>query len=135
MQETDKLKLRKPEYNEYADIMDINHNMDILDKEVNKKLDKTEKAPDSERLDGLDSLKFARSYSFFNNDNIPKDVFNNTSHNQSYIGVINYGAEVGFSGNHVKIIYIYHIIMTDMVLKSQYLMKVETIMVCFIEIL
>ena len=82
--------------------------MDILDEEVNKKLDKTEKAPDSEKLDGLDSLKFARSYSFFNNDNIPKDVFNNTSHNQSYIGVINYGAEVGFSGNHMKIIYIPH---------------------------
>nr|DAX18399.1 MAG TPA: tail fiber protein [Caudoviricetes sp.] len=108
MQETTNYKLKKPEYNEYADIMDINHNMDILDEEVNKKLDKTEKAPDSEKLDGLDSLKFARSYSFFNNDNIPKDVFNNTSHNQSYIGVINYGAEVGFSGNHVKIIYIPH---------------------------
>ena len=108
MQKTTNLKLRKPEYNEYADIMDINHNMDILDKEVNKKLDKTEKAPDSEKLGGLDSLKFARSYSFFNNDNIPKDVFNNTSHNQSYIGVINYGTEVGFSGNHVKIIYIPH---------------------------
>ena len=61
MQETTNLKLRKPEYNEYADIMDINHNMDILDEEVNKKLDKTKKAADSEKLDGLDSLLFARS--------------------------------------------------------------------------
>ena len=31
MQETTNLKLRKPEYNEYADIMDINHNMDVVD--------------------------------------------------------------------------------------------------------
>lgn len=108
MQETTNYKLKKPEYNEYADIADINHNMDILDEEVNKKLDKTKKAADSEKLDGLDSLMFARSYSFFNNDNIPKDVFSNTAHNQSYIGVINYGKEVGFSGNHVKIIYIPH---------------------------
>ena len=75
---------------------------------LDRKLGKNDKASDSEKLDGLDSLKFARSYSFFNNDNIPKDVFNNTSHNQSYIGVINYGTEVGFSGNHVKIIYIPH---------------------------
>lgn len=108
MQETTNLKLRKPEYNEYADIADINHNMDILDEEVNKKLDKTEKAADSEKLDGLDSLMFARSYSLFNNDKIPKDVFNNTTHNQSYMGVIDYGTEVGLPKNFAKIVYIPH---------------------------
>jgi phage related tail fiber protein len=108
MQETTNLKLRKPEYNEYADIADINHNMDILDEEVNKKLDKTKKAADSEKLDGLDSLMFARSYSLFNNDKIPKDVFNNTTHNQSYMGVIDYGTEVGLPKNFAKIVYIPH---------------------------
>lgn len=108
MQETTNLKLRKPEYNEYADIADINHNMDILDEEVNKKLDKTKKAADSEKLDGLDSLMFARSYSLFNNDKIPKDVFNNTTHNQSYMGAIDYGTEVGLPKNFAKIVYIPH---------------------------
>ena len=108
MQETTNLKLRKPEYNEYADIADINHNMDILDEEVNKKLDKTKKAADSEKLDGLDSLLFARSYSLFNNDSIPKEVFNNTIHNQSYMGAIDYGTEVGLPKNFAKIVYIPH---------------------------
>lgn len=108
MQETDKLKLRKPEYNEYADVADLNHNMDILDEEVNKKLDKTKKAADSEKLDGLDSLLFARSYSLFNNDSIPKEVFNNTIHNQSYMGAIDYGTEVGLPKNFAKIVYIPH---------------------------
>ena len=103
MQETTNLKLRKPEYNEYADVMDINHNMDILDEEVNKKLDKTKKAADSEKLDGLDSLMFVRSYSSTNNDFIPKEIFNNPAHNQSYMGVINYGTEVGLPFREVKI--------------------------------
>ncbi|EJP20265.1 hypothetical protein HMPREF1142_2171 [Peptostreptococcaceae bacterium AS15] len=31
MQETRNYKLKKPEYNEYADVMDINHNMDVVD--------------------------------------------------------------------------------------------------------
>ena len=31
MQETTNYKLKKPEYNEYADIMDINNNMDVVD--------------------------------------------------------------------------------------------------------
>lgn len=31
MQETTNYKLKKPEYNEYADVMDINHNMDVVD--------------------------------------------------------------------------------------------------------
>ena len=95
MQETDKLKLRKPEYNEYADVADLNHNMNILDEKVDGKLGKTEKAADSEKLDGLDSLMFARSYSFANNDFIPKEIFNNPAHLQSYIGGINYGKEAG----------------------------------------
>ena len=101
-------KLKKPEYNEYADIMDINHNMDILDEEVNKKLDKTKKAADSEKLDGLDSLMFARSYSLHANDSIPKDVLNNPAYPQSYMGSINYGTEIGFTQGYIKIIYIPH---------------------------
>lgn len=106
MQETTNLKLRKPEYNEYADIADINHNMDILDEEVNKKLDKTKKAADSEKLDGLDSLMFARSYSFANNDFIPKEIFNNPAHLQSYIGAINYGKVAGLPDDFSKIIFL-----------------------------
>jgi len=106
MQETTNLKLRKPEYNEYADVMDINHNMDILDEEVNKKLEKTEKAADSEKLDGLDSLMFARSYSFANNDFIPKEIFNNPAHLQSYIGGINYGKEAELPDDFSKIIFL-----------------------------
>jgi len=106
MQETTNLKLRKPEYNEYADIADINHNMDILDEEVNKKLEKTEKAADSEKLDGLDSLMFARSYSFANDDFIPKEILNNPAHLQSYIGCINYGTEVGLPDSYSKIIFL-----------------------------
>nr|DAU68318.1 MAG TPA: tail fiber protein [Caudoviricetes sp.] len=108
MQETTNYKLKKPEYNEYADIMDINHNMDILDEEVNKKLDKTKKAADSEKLDGLDSLMFARSYSLHANDSIPKDVLNNPAYPQSYMGSINYGTEIGFTQGYIKIIYIPH---------------------------
>ena len=108
MQETDKLKLRKPEYNEYADVADLNHNMNILDEKVDGKLDKTEKAADSEKLDGLDSLMFARSYSLHANDSIPKDVLNNPAYPQSYMGSINYGTEIGFIQGYIKIIYIPH---------------------------
>ncbi|GEM_PF-1877091 len=106
MQETDKLKLRKPEYNEYADVADLNHNMNILDEKVDGKLGKTEKAADSEKLDGLDSLLFARSYSFANNDFIPKEIFNNPAHLQSYIGGINYGKEAGLPDDFSKIIFL-----------------------------
>lgn len=108
MQETDKLKLRKPEYNEYADIADINHNMNILDKAVSDKLGKTEKAVDSEKLDGLNSLQFARNYSEANNDIVPREILNNSSHKQSYIGTISYGAEVGLPSSYCKIIYMSH---------------------------
>ena len=108
MQETDKLKLRKPEYNEYADVMDLNYNMDILDNAVSDKLGKTEKALDSEKLNGLNMLQFARSYSEANNDIVPGEIFNNPSHKQSYIGTISYGAAVGLPCNYCKIIYMSH---------------------------
>lgn len=79
MQETTNLKLRKPEYNEYADIADINHNMDILDEEVNKKANNTHehdvsdikdfekevknvKVNNADKLDDLDSTDFMRSF-------------------------------------------------------------------------
>ncbi|EHL11069.1 hypothetical protein HMPREF9629_00606 [Peptoanaerobacter stomatis] len=108
MQETDKLKLRKPEYNEYADVMDLNYNMDILDNAVSDKLGKTEKAVDSEKLDGLDSLKFSRSYSLSNGETIPRDVLRTTNIANAYIGMINYGTEDGLPCPHSKIIYMPH---------------------------
>lgn len=75
---------------------------------LNNKLDKTGKAADSELLDGLDSIKFTRSYGLMNGENIPREVFRNIKHNQAYIGMINYGTEDGLSSNHAKIIYMPH---------------------------
>ncbi|MGP1598978.1 pyocin knob domain-containing protein, partial [Peptoanaerobacter stomatis] len=108
MQETDKLKLRKPEYNEYADIADINHNMNILDNAVSDKLGKTEKAVDSDKLNGLNFLQFARSYSLSNGETIPRDVLRTTNIANAYIGMINYGTEDGLPCPHSKIIYMPH---------------------------
>ncbi|EHL19772.1 hypothetical protein HMPREF9628_01288 [Peptoanaerobacter stomatis] len=108
MQETDKLKLRKPEYNEYADVMDLNYNMDILDNAVSDKLGKTEKALDSEKLNGLNMLQFSRSYSLSNGETIPRDVLRTTNIANAYIGMINYGTEDGLPCPHSKIIYMPH---------------------------
>ena len=86
----------------------LDNKTSILDKKIDLKLGKTEKAIDSEKLDGLDSLMFARSYSACNNDIIPRELLKNASHNQSYIGMIDYGLEVGLSCAHSKIIYMSH---------------------------
>ncbi|MGP1569258.1 MAG: pyocin knob domain-containing protein, partial [Peptoanaerobacter stomatis] len=79
-----------------------------LDKAVSDKLGKTEKAVNSEKLDGLDSLMFARSYSEANNDIVPREILNNSSHKQSYIGTISYATEVGLPCTYSKIIYMSH---------------------------
>lgn len=92
MQETTNLKLKKPQYNEYADIADINYNMDIIDREINKKLDE-------------DAAKFVQDKGL-PNGSISKEIFGNPAYTQSYIGAVNYGQEVSLPTSYCKIIYI-----------------------------
>ncbi|EJU22970.1 tail fiber protein [Peptoanaerobacter stomatis] len=86
----------------------LDNKTSILDEKIDLKLGKTEKAANSEKLDGLDSIMFARSYSEANNDIVPGEIFNNPSHKQSYIGTISYGVAVGLPCNYCKIIYMSH---------------------------
>lgn len=61
---------------------------------LDTKLGKNEKAKDSEKLGGLESTKYTRSFGFFDGY-ISKEIFNSPIHPQSYTGSINYGTEVG----------------------------------------
>ena len=70
----------------------------------NQKLGKNEKAKDSEKLGGLEDTKYTRSFGLFDGY-IPKEIFNDPIHAQSYTGSINYGTEVGLPCANANISY------------------------------
>ena len=72
---------------------------------LDTKLGKNEKAKDSEKLGGLESTKYTRSFGFFDGY-ISKEIFNSPIHPQSYTGSINYGTEVGLPCAKANISYI-----------------------------
>ena len=100
MQETTNLKLRKPEYNEYADIADINHNMDILDEEVDSKLGKTEKAANSAKFDGWSKDRFVKT----GEGNIIEEDTNGYLFLANLVGTIKYGKKIGLPYDNAQII-------------------------------
>ena len=91
MQETTNYKLKKPEYNEYADIMDINHNMDILDEKVDGKLGKTEKAANSAKFNGWSKDRFVIT----GEENIIEEDTNGYLFLANLVGTIKYGKKIG----------------------------------------
>ena len=100
MQETTNLKLRKPEYNEYADIADINHNMDILDEEVDGKLGKTEKAANSAKFDDWSKDRFVKT----GEGNIIEEDTNGYLFLANLVGTIKYGKKIGLPYDNAQII-------------------------------
>jgi len=100
MQETDKLKLRKPEYNEYADVADLNHNMNILDEKVDGKLGKTEKAANSAKFDGWSKNRFVIT----GEGNIIEEDTNGYLFLANLVGTIKYGKKIGLPYDDAQII-------------------------------
>lgn len=100
MQETTNLKLRKPEYNEYADIADINHNMDILDEKVDGKLGKTEKAANSAKFNGWSKDRFVIT----GEENIIEEDTNGYLFLANLVGTIKYGKKIGLPYDDAQII-------------------------------
>ena len=100
MQETDKLKLRKPEYNEYADVADLNHNMNILDEKVDGKLGKTEKAANSAKFDGWSKDRFVIT----GEGNIIEEDTNGYLVLANLVGTIKYGKKIGLPYDDAQII-------------------------------
>ena len=100
MQETDKLKLRKPEYNEYADVADLNHNMNILDEKVDGKLGKTEKAANSAKFDGWSKDRFVKT----GEGNIIEEDTNGYLFLANLVGTIKYGKKIGLPYDDAQII-------------------------------
>ena len=100
MQETDKLKLRKPEYNEYADVADLNHNMNILDEKVDGKLGKTEKAANSAKFNGWSKDRFVIT----GEGNIIEEDTNGYLFLANLVGTIKYGKKIGLPYDDAQII-------------------------------
>lgn len=100
MQETDKLKLRKPEYNEYADVADLNHNMNILDEKVDGKLGKTEKADNSAKFDGWSKDRFVIT----GEGNIIEEDTSGYLFLANLVGTIKYGKKIGLPYDDAQII-------------------------------
>ena len=73
MRETTNYKLKKPEYNEYADIMDINNNMDVVDQILKGLDERLKKVLTKEQTDSF-YAKIAHRHNVSDIDNLTPTI-------------------------------------------------------------